>query len=128
MRDGVAELLPRPFARTGLSWIRVAPDAPYFLDEEGAPWTPIGDNEAISWPTLEGLFRRRDVASVERSLLELRAQGVTCLRVMLEYAQVRHRYFERGVGVWSPGLKAASPTSTPLPPKTRRSVHSARRE
>ncbi|WP_144033602.1 hypothetical protein [Sphingomonas guangdongensis] len=81
-----------------LPWITVAPDAPYFVTEDGEPWTPIGQNDAITWPELAPLFHRRDVAAVERHLRWLADHGVTCLRLMLEYAQVRHRYFDRPAG------------------------------
>jgi hypothetical protein len=87
-----------------LPWISVAPSAPYFVDESGAPWTPIGQNDAITWPELDGLFRRRDLRGVEKHLLWLREHGVTCLRLMLEYAQVRHRYFERPAGSFVPAM------------------------
>jgi mannan endo-1,4-beta-mannosidase len=87
-----------------LSWIQVAPGAPYFVDEEGRPFTPIGQNDAISWPDLEGLFRRKDLAAVEAHLRWLKAHGVNTLRLMLEYAQVRHRYFERPVGRFVPAM------------------------
>ena len=87
-----------------LPWIGVAPHAPYFIDEHGAPWTPIGQNDAISWVEFEGLFRRRDLPAVERHLAYLKAHGVTCLRLMVEYAQVRHRYFERPAGVFVPAM------------------------
>ena len=91
-------------ARTGLPWIQVAPDAPYFVTETGEPWTPIGQNDAITWPELEGLFRRKDIASVDRHLAWLAAHGVTCLRVMIEYAQVRHRYLEKPAGRFVPAM------------------------
>ncbi len=87
-----------------LPWIAVAPGAPYFIDEDGADWTPIGQNDAISWPELAPLFRRRDLPAVERHLAWLVEHGVTCLRLMAEYAQVRHRYFERPVGVPVPAM------------------------
>jgi len=97
-----------PFALSAdtrpLPWIQVAAGAPYFVDEHGLPWTPIGQNDAISWPELKGLFRRRDLASVERHLRWLKAHGVNCLRLMLEYAQVRHRYFERPAGRFVPAM------------------------
>lgn len=48
-----------------LPWIEVAPGAPYFVTEDGNDWTPIGQNDAISWPELNGLFRQRDLPSVE---------------------------------------------------------------
>ena len=87
-----------------LPWIGVAPDAPYFLDDRGRDWTPIGQNDAISWPELAPLFRRRDLAAVERHLRWLVEHGVTCLRLMIEYAQVRHRYFERPAGNVVPAM------------------------
>src|SRR5215207_8245245 len=74
-------------------WVAVAPGAPYFITEAGEPWTPVGHNDAISWVELKGLFRRRDLPDVERHLRWLADHGVTCLRLMKEYAQVRHRYF-----------------------------------
>jgi mannan endo-1,4-beta-mannosidase len=91
-------------APSRLSWISVAPDAPYFVDGEGRDFTPIGQNDAISWVELEGLFERRDLESVERHLERLRDSGVTVLRLMLEYAQVRTRYFERPAGRFNPKL------------------------
>ncbi|SER22864.1 mannan endo-1,4-beta-mannosidase [Faunimonas pinastri] len=87
-----------------MPWIRVADGAPYFLTEDGRPWAPIGQNDAISWTEFAGLFRRRDLDSVERHLENLRRQGVTCLRLMMEYAQVRHRYIERPVGTFVPAM------------------------
>jgi mannan endo-1,4-beta-mannosidase len=87
-----------------LPWIAVARDAPYFVDELGRDWTPIGQNDAISWPELAPLFRRRDMAAVERHLSWLVEHGVTCLRLMVEYAQERHRYFDRPAGVPVPAM------------------------
>jgi hypothetical protein len=89
---------------TELSWIKRAVDAPYFVTSKGDPWTPIGQNDAISWPELEGLFRRRDLSGVERHLRYLRDSGVTCLRLMLEYAQGNHRFLERPVGRFVPAM------------------------
>ena len=90
--------------RPALPWIGVAPNAPYFIDDTGAPWTPIGQNDAISWIEFAGLFRRRDLPAVERHLAWLVDHGVTCLRLMVEYAQVRHRYLERPAGVFVPAM------------------------
>ena len=90
--------------RAALPWVEVAPSAPYFITEDGAPWTPIGQNDAITWPELEGLFRRKDLASVDRHLGWLAAHGVTCLRVMIEYSQVRHRYLEKPAGRFVPAM------------------------
>ena len=95
---------PARTASAALPWVRVAPDAPYFVTETGEPWTPIGQNDAISWVEFNGLFRRRDLAGVETHLRWLRASGVTCLRLMLEYAQGRHRYLERPAGRFVPAM------------------------
>ena len=84
----------------------MAPRAPYFVEETGAPWHPIGQNDAISWVELDPLFRRRDVAAVDRHLAMLKAHGVTVLRLMLEYAQVRHRYIEKPIGQFAPNMVA----------------------
>ncbi|WP_294391427.1 hypothetical protein [uncultured Sphingomonas sp.] len=81
-----------------LSRIVVRPGDPYFTTEQGASWTPIGHNDAVTWPELAPLFRRRDMAAVERHLLWLRDHGVTCIRLMLEYCHTEHRYFERPAG------------------------------
>ena len=43
----------------------MAAGAPYFVEEGGADWHPVGQNDAISWVELDPLFRRRDVAAVE---------------------------------------------------------------
>jgi hypothetical protein len=62
---------------TDLPWIERAAGAPYFITSQGEPWTPVGQNDAISWPELEGLFRRRDLPAVERHLRYLRECGVS---------------------------------------------------
>ncbi|WP_245447360.1 hypothetical protein [Methylobacterium sp. 17Sr1-1] len=88
-----------------LPWIQVGKfGAPYFATETGAAWTPVGQNDAISWVELAGLFRRRDLPAVEAYLSYLADHGVTCLRLMLEYAQVRHRYIEQPVGRFVPAM------------------------
>jgi len=89
---------------SAMPWILVSGRSSYFADTEGEAWTPIGQNDAISWPELAGLFRRRDMGAVERHLEWLASQGVTCLRLMLEYAQVRHRYIERPAGSFVPAM------------------------
>jgi hypothetical protein len=85
-----------------LPWIRV--EGSYFATETGEPWTPIGQNDAVSWSEFDGLFRRRNLPAVEGHLRWLVAHNVTCLRFMLEYAQVRHRYFERPMGTFVPNM------------------------
>jgi hypothetical protein len=87
-----------------LPWIEVSPGAPYFQTADGESWAPIGQNDAITWQDLAGLFRRRDLAGVERYLADLAAHGVTCLRLMMEYAQGRYRYFERPAGTFNPAM------------------------
>ena len=87
-----------------LSWIARAPDAPYFMTEHGAAWMPIGQNDGVDWPELDGLFARQDLASVKRHLHWLAANGVTVLRLMLEYAQTGQRYLEQPAGSWAPAM------------------------
>jgi hypothetical protein len=89
---------------TSLPWIERAADAPYFTDQAGTAWTPVGQNDAITWPELAGLYRRRDLPGVERHLRWLKDSGVTCLRLMLEYCQRDHRYLELSPGRFNPVL------------------------
>lgn len=86
------------------SWIRTAAAAPYFLTEDNEAWTPIGHNSAVSWPDLGGLFGRRGTAEAAAHLDMLRAHGVTCLRMMLEYCHREHRYLEQPVGTFKPRM------------------------
>jgi mannan endo-1,4-beta-mannosidase len=78
--------------------------APYFMTDDGRSWTPIGQNDAITWPELNGLFRRRDVKTAERYLDTLAAHGVTVLRLMMEYSQFDSRCFEKPVGFFQPSM------------------------
>ena len=87
-----------------LDRIVVHPGLPYFTTEAGRPWTPIGHNDAVTWPDLAGLFRRRDLPAVERHLEWLKAHGVTCIRLMLEYCHHEHRYLEKPVGRFVPNM------------------------
>lgn len=87
-----------------LPWVQVASEAPYFATEAGDSWTPIGQNDAITWPDFEGLFRRKNLQQVEGHLAWLAGHGVSCLRLMLEYAQGRNRYIEKPAGTFSPGM------------------------
>ncbi|UOQ68379.1 hypothetical protein [Hymenobacter volaticus] len=93
-----ARLPVKPPSLVSLPWIQVAPNAPYFITENGHSWTPIGQNDAINWPEFDGLFRRKNMAAVEAHLIWLAAHGVTCLRFMLEYCQTENRYIERPAG------------------------------
>ncbi|TGD81911.1 hypothetical protein EU557_07800 [Hymenobacter wooponensis] len=74
------------------------------MTEQGTSWTPIGQNDAITWPDFAGLFRRKNMAAVEGHLAWLAAHGVTCLRFMLEYCQTENRYLERPVGRFQPNM------------------------
>ena len=87
-----------------LPWVTVADGTPYFVLEDGTAWTPVGQNDSIDWPEIGPLFRRRDPAAVEAHLVRLREHGVTCLRLMLEYAHRRHRFFENPAGVFVPNM------------------------
>lgn len=78
-----------------LSPIRIAPGGRYFETTGGDPFLFIGPNDAISWPGLAGLYRRRDLDAVDAYLADMAANGVTILRLMLEYAHREGRYFER---------------------------------
>ncbi len=82
----------------------VAPGAPWFVTDAGDAWTPVGQNDAITWLELAGLCRRRELGAVEAHLRYLRASGVICLRLMLEYCQGEHRYLERPVGRAVPAM------------------------
>ena len=89
----------RPESR--LPWIGVHRDAPYFSTENGDNWTPVAQNDGITWPGLRGLYARNDLPSVERYLKSLTENGVTVLRLMLEYSQDRRHYFEGPPGRFS---------------------------
>jgi mannan endo-1,4-beta-mannosidase len=96
---------PRPAtSTTTLPRIRRHAGSPYFATEHGAAWTPIGHNDAVTWPELMPLFRRRDLPAVERHLVWLKDHGVTCIRLMLEYCHGEHRYIERPAGRFAPNM------------------------
>jgi hypothetical protein len=84
-----------------MPWVRLGPGRRYFETEAGEPFLVIGQNDALTWPELEGLLGRRDVPSVERHLAWLAAHGVTTLRVMLEYVG-DGLYLERTPGEFDP--------------------------
>ena len=95
---------PHPLPHPALTWVSVIPGVPYFQTDDGQPFHPIGHNDAISWADLNPLFRRRDIPAISAYLANLAAHGVTTLRLMLEYAQVRHRYIESAPGVFNPAM------------------------
>src|ERR671939_468159 len=84
---GIAEAPPPEAAGpvNPLPWVRLGPGRRYFETEAGEPYLIIGQNDALTWPELEGLLGRRDLPSVDRHLAWLKTHGVTTLRVMLEY-------------------------------------------
>jgi len=84
-----------------MEWIETARGVPYFQTEAGLNWTPVGHNDALTWPTLQGVYRRKDTASVQRYLAMLAERGVTVLRIMLEYNHGEHRYLERPAGTFN---------------------------
>ncbi|HEY4652245.1 MAG TPA: hypothetical protein VIG72_12570, partial [Pontibacter sp.] len=62
--EKVARALPHFQLEQDLPWVQVAPGAPYFMTDTSENWTPIGQNDAITWPDFEGLFRRRNMQQV----------------------------------------------------------------
>ena len=86
------------------TWICKSADSPYFVNALGESWTPIGQNDALTWPELAGLYRRRNLSEADAYLRMLAECGVTCLRLMLEYSQTGYRYFERKDGSFNPFL------------------------
>lgn len=72
------------------------------MTEDGRSWTPIGQNDAICWVEFAGLLHRRDLPAVERHLAWLAEHGVTCLRLMLEYAEDGAHFFETPAGTFNP--------------------------
>ena len=64
----------------------------------------MGQNDAVTWPELAGLFRGRDLPGVEAHLRWLAGHGVTTLRLMLEYCHGEHRYLERPIGRFQPNM------------------------
>jgi len=91
-RKGILHFKPR------LRWVNVVEGLPYFVTDKGEDWTPLGQNDAVTWPDLKGILLRRDLASVESYLKMLAEHGVTCLRLMLEYCQGKNHYLERPAG------------------------------
>ena len=96
-----------------MNWVQRAPGAPYFITDDGAAWTPIGQNDAISWVEWQGLWNG-DLDSVTRHLAWLRDSGVTVLRFMLEYAETGAHFFEQPAGTFNPTVVAAWDRLIPL--------------
>lgn len=82
-----------------LSPVRVVPGGRYFATSRGKPFLLIAQNEAMIWTDLTQLYRRRNVAATQAYLQALRDNGITVLRMMLEYCQPPYpRFFEKPVG------------------------------
>ncbi len=78
----------------GMSYVRVAPGMRYFMTEDGAPFLVIGHNDAMPWPTLHHMHYEQDVPTTAAYIKMLVEHGVTALRIMLEYCQDQHWFFE----------------------------------
>src|SRR5918994_563716 len=87
-----------------LPWVQVAPGAPYFITDDGEPWSPVGHNDAVSWPPISLVLRRPDETADYFRMLQ--RYGVTCLRLMLEYAQGNHHLLENPAGHFRPRMVA----------------------
>jgi hypothetical protein len=85
-----------------LPWIKISKSGPYFTDENGTDWAPLGFNEAMNWPNLNNLIDRRETNSVERYFQMLSDHGVTCLRLMMEDCHKEGFFLETTVGEFSP--------------------------
>ena len=85
-------------------WIQKAPNAPYFTTDQGHPWTPIGQNDSITWFELSGLENRKDRPDTKRHLTWLKDQGVTVLRLMLEYAETGQHFWDNPAGHINPKM------------------------
>jgi mannan endo-1,4-beta-mannosidase len=99
--DTLASARPRTAV---LPWVTVrkslpgAMAAPYFELENGATFTPIGQNDAITWPEFAGLFRRKETRPAEEYVRMLADHSVTVMRLMLEYSQFDRGCFEKPAG------------------------------
>jgi mannan endo-1,4-beta-mannosidase len=62
----------------------------------------VGHNEALTWPHLVGVLRTPEVAAGYFAMLQ--DQGITCLRLMLEYAHGNSHFFERPAGRINPRM------------------------
>jgi len=87
-----------------LPWIQTYKNHSYFFTENGDSWTPVGQNDAITWPELKGSFREKDISAVSNYFSQLKVNGVTCMRLMLEYCQHENRYLEKPMGTFQPNM------------------------
>ena len=80
------------------AWIERTP-APYFK-ANGHPWHPIGQNDAVTW------LEWRNLQNIPAHLNYLKNNGVTCVRLMLEYAETGQHFFEHPAGTFNKDLVA----------------------
>src|SRR3954467_4420230 len=99
--EGETTARPEGRAVGRFPWVRLGPGRRYFETEVGEPFLIIGQNDALTWPELEGLIGRRDLPGVDRHLRWLKDHGNTTLRVMLEYVG-DGLYLERSCGEYDP--------------------------
>lgn len=85
-------------------YISVAPNGRYFVDETGKGFLVIGQNDGVPWPGLSTLLNGLSPQATEAYIQDLRAHGITVSRVMIEYSQEPHTYFENPVGEFSPSM------------------------
>lgn len=86
----------------GMRYVQVAPGGRYFMTEDGAPFLVVRHNDAMPWPGMYNLHYEQDVATTEAYIKMLAEHGVTVPRIMLEYGQDQHWFFERPVGRYLP--------------------------
>ena len=87
-----------------LEWIKVSENSPYFITQSGLNWTPVGQNDAIAWPDLIGIYKKRDLPSAIRYFEMMQDNGVNCMRLMLEYCQTNQYYLEKPAGKFLPPM------------------------
>lgn len=101
--DARPTLRPTPLPRYE-GYISVTSSGRYFQDERRQGFLAIGQNDAITWPGLHELLRRDDPAATEQYIVNLRENGVTVSRVMMEYAQFKKGWLEHTLGLFSPTI------------------------
>ena len=87
-----------------LPWIKTYPGHSYFFTETGDSWIPVGQNDAITWPDLQGLFRNKNPSQAEKYFKMLHEHGVNCMRLMMEYCHTENRYLENPAGHFQPNM------------------------
>ena len=89
-----------------LPWIKTYPGHSYFFTETGDNWIPVGQNDAITWPDLKGLFKNKNAQQAEDYFKMLHEHGVNCMRLMMEYCHTENRYLENPAGNFQPNMVA----------------------